>query len=55
MQQKYAELFTEIYIQWSELSRRKLSPTLATAHYSHPDNATGLVSQCELSGYVKLG
>jgi len=37
----------------SELSRCQLSPTLATAHYSSPDNATGLVAQCELSGYVK--
>ena len=27
----------------------------ATAHYSSPDNATGLVAQYELSGYVKLG
>ena len=46
---------TELYILWSELSRRKLSPTLATAHYSCPDNASGLVAKCELSGYVKLG
>ena len=47
---------TELYILcWSELSQRKLSPTLATAHYSSPDNAVGLVAQCELSGYVKLG
>jgi len=29
----------ELYILWSELSRRKLSPTLASAHYSSPDNA----------------
>ena len=42
-------LKSELYIPWSELSRRKLSPTLATAHYSFPDNAI------ELSGYVKLG
>jgi len=46
---------TELYILWSELSHHKLSPTLATAHYSLPDNAIGLVAQCELSGYVKLG
>jgi len=25
------------------------------AHYSCPDNAIGLVAQCELSGYAKLG
>jgi len=43
-------------LRWSELSRRKLSPTLATAHhYSCPDNAIGLVAQCDLSEYVKLG
>jgi len=32
----------ELYILWSELSRRKLSPTLAnlaSAHYSFPANA----------------
>ena len=47
---------TELYILcWSELGRRKLSPMLATAYYSCPDNAIGLVAQCELSGYVKLG
>ena len=47
---------TELYILWSELGRRKLSPTLmAAAHYSSPDNAIGLVAQCELSRYVKLG
>jgi len=28
---------------------------LATAHYSSPDNAIGLVDQYELSEYVKLG
>jgi len=33
----------------------ELSSTLATARYSCPDNAVGLVAQCELSGYVKLG
>ena len=33
----------------------KLSPTLATAHYSCPDNAIWLVAQCELCGYVTLG
>ena len=55
MQREYAEI-TELYILWSELSRHKLSPTLATAHYSCPDNAIGLVAQCELSYYVaKLG
>ena len=43
---------TELYILcWSE---HKLSPTLATVHYSSPDNAIGLVAQCELSGYDKL-
>jgi len=47
---------TELYsLRRSELSRRNLSPTLATAHYSSPDNAIGLVAQHELSGYVKLG
>ena len=46
---------TELYIVWCELSRGKLSPTLATAHYSSPDNAVGLVAQFVLSGYVKLG
>ena len=35
---------TELYIlYWSELCRRKLSPTLANAHYFCPDNAIGLV------------
>jgi len=47
--------FTELYIPWSELNRRKLSPTLATAHYSWPDNAIGLIAQCELSRFVKFG
>jgi len=42
---------SNLYILRSELSRRTLSPTLATTHYSCPDNSTGLV---ELSGYVKL-
>ena len=47
---------TELYIMcWSELSRRDLSPTLATAHHSSPDNVIGLVARRELSGYVKLG
>ena len=32
-------------ILWSELSRRKLSPTLASSHYSCPDNAIGLVGR----------
>ena len=32
-------------------NRHKLSPTLATAHYSCPDNAIRLVAQCELCGY----
>ena len=54
MQQKYAEI-TELDIPWSELSRRKLSPTLATAHHSCPDNTIGLVAQCELSRYARLG
>ena len=56
MRWKYVEI-TELYILCSELSRRKLSPTLATTHYSClPDDAIGLVqvAQCELSGYVKL-
>jgi len=44
MWQKYAEI-TELYILWSELSQRKLSPTLASAHYSCPDNAIGLVGR----------
>ena len=35
----------ESYILWSELSRRKLSPTLASAHYSCPDNAIELVGR----------
>jgi len=46
---------TELYILWSELSWDELSPTLAATHYSCPDNTIGLVAQCELSGYVKLG
>ena len=45
---------TELYIPWGELSRHKLWPTLATAHCSCPDNAVGLVAQCELGRYVKL-
>jgi len=45
----------ELHIPWSELSWRKLPPTLATAHYSSPDNAIGLVAQRELNEYVKLG
>ena len=40
---------TKLYIIWSELCRRNLSPTLATARN------VGLVAQCELSGCVKLG
>jgi len=44
-----------IFYGVSELGRRKLSPTSATAHYSSPDNAIGLVVQCDLSEYVKLG
>ena len=44
-----------IFYGVSELGRRKLSPTSATAHYSSPDNAIGLVAQCDLSEYVKLG
>ena len=48
--------FTELYVLRSELSWRKLSPTLATTTYSSPDNPViGLVAQSELSGYVKLG
>ena len=41
---KYAEI-TELYILWSELSRHKLSPRLASAHYSCPDNAVELVGR----------
>jgi len=49
-------VLTELYILcWMELSRCKLSPTLATAHYSSPNNDIGLVAQCELGRYVKLG
>ena len=48
-------LTTELYILRSELSQHKLSLTLATAHFSSPDNAIGLVAQCKLSGHVKLG
>ena len=48
-------LFTKLYILWSELSQRKLSPTSATAHYFCPENAIGLEAQHELSWYVKLG
>jgi len=48
---KYAEI-TELYILWSELNRRKLSPTLASAHYSCRDNAIGLVGrQLEAVGW----
>jgi len=38
-----------LYILWSELSRYKLSLTLASAHYSYPDSAIGLVGR-ELGG-----
>ena len=31
---------------WSEIIRRKLTSTSATAHYSGPDNAIWLVAQC---------
>jgi len=41
----------ELYILWSELNRRKLSPTLATAH-SCPDNAIGLVAHVNLAGML---
>ena len=34
---------TELYILWSELSRRKLLPT-AIAHYYSPENAVGMVA-----------
>ena len=41
----------ELYILWSELSRHKLSPTLASAQYSCPDSAIGLVGrQLEAAG-----
>jgi len=36
---------TALYILWSELSWRKLLLTLASAHYSCPDNATGLIGR----------
>ena len=50
MRRKYAKI-TELYILCSELSRCKLSPTLASAHYSCPYNATGIVGrQLEQSG-----
>jgi len=46
-------MFTELNIlYWSEYG---VSPTLATAHYSSHDNTVGLVAQCELNEYVKLG
>ena len=32
-----------------------LAGVSCAAHYSCPDNAIGLVAQCELSGYAKLG
>jgi len=42
---------TKLYILWSEFSRLKLSPTLASAHYSCLDNAIGLVGrQLEAAG-----
>jgi len=44
MRRKYVEI-TESYILWSELSRHKLSQMLASAHYSCPDNAIGLVGR----------
>ena len=53
LRQRYKSVY-ECCPAWSELSRRKLSPTLATALYTSPDNAIGLVAKCELSGYVKL-
>ena len=50
MWHKYAEI-TELYILSSKLSRHKLLPTLASAHYSCHDNATGLVGrQLEAAG-----
>jgi len=44
---------TELHILWSELSWRelKLSPTLATAHYSCPDNAIGNALLLEAVGW----
>ena len=44
---------TELCVLWSELSRRKLSTTLATAHCSCPENAIGLVAHCELTQRVR--
>jgi len=45
MRRKVCGNHSELYILWSELSRRKLSPTLASAHYSCPDNAIGQVGR----------
>jgi len=36
---------TELYILWSDLSRHKLSLTLASAQYSCPEYAIGLVGR----------
>jgi len=36
---------TELYIPWSDLSRHKLSSTLASAQYSCPEYAIGLVGR----------
>jgi len=56
MRQKYAEI-TELYILQSELSRRKLSPMLATAHYScgYPDNVNSLGVLNWVSFWTQLG
>jgi len=39
------ELLSYIFYGVSELSQCRLSPTLATAHYSCPDNAIELVGR----------
>jgi len=36
---------TELDVLWSELSGRKPLPTLASTHYTCPDNAIGLVGR----------
>ena len=52
----YARTIELYYVLcWSELSRHKLLPALATAYYTDPDNAIGFVAQCELIGHVKSG
>jgi len=50
---KCAEI-TELYILWTELSRRKLSPALATAHYSCPDNAVEVIANVNSASVLNL-